>query len=502
MDQATNRVASCLACLVLTAAALAACNPSNESATDGGSLGVTDRGNGGSEDGGAPGTSDDAGVVLSITVSPLTLSPPFGPGIQDYYVRCAAGPNSVTITVTSTTGVHATAAALTENQLIEPAPGYWLRCLPSDFPVVTVTTYPDAGSPTPGWYLATNTVIAADAGSYAMVLDTNGTPVWYQSGNSAIDLDSPATNTLSLMDNADGDFETTAVWSIEALGASTTTVSAVGTPTDEHELQLLPNGDHLLFSYIVEQGIDLEGLEGFTGDETMADCQIQEVSPSGALVWSWLASDHIDPVQESIEPLVVPDGDTDVVDVFHCNSIDVDASGNLLLSVREANAAYYIDKSSGVILWKLGGTSYNKDGAALIQVVNDPQATFNMQHDVRFQAGGNVSMFDDHGAVVGSGVARGVEYALDADAGTATIAFEFLGIQQSQYMGSFRRYADGESVIGWGNATPDPRAVTEMNASGADVLDIAFPGGNTTYRAIKVPIAQLDAMTLRTAAGQ
>ena len=126
-------------------------------------------------------------------------------------------------------------------------------------------------------------------------------------------------------------------------------LQSVGNPTDAHELRLLANGDHLVLTYPIESDVDLRftGLRVlFDDDETMADCEIQELDSGGNLVWSWLATNHIDPVQESLEPAVNTINSQSVVDVFHCNAIDVDSKGNLLLSSRHANAVYYIDPAA------------------------------------------------------------------------------------------------------------------------------------------------------------
>ena len=186
--------------------------------------------------------------------------------------------------------------------------------------------------------------------------------------------------------------------------------------------------------------------------------------------------------------------DASVVDPFHCNSIDVDSSGNLLLSSRHANALFYIDRATGTVLWKVGGSAYNKDGATHVQIVDDPEVAFNLQHDARFLPNGDITVFDDHGAT--TGVARGVEYAIDHQANVATVAFQFVGSAQSQYEGSFRRYPDGESVISWGSIPTDSRILTEINANGQDVLDMAFDD-QVSYRAVKVPLSQLDIGLLR-----
>ncbi len=313
-------------------------------------------------------------------------------------------------------------------------------------------------------------------------------------------VDSLTKNAISFMPDESGPFGTNAVqhYEIHALDTlTTTTVMTVGSPTDAHEFQLLPNGDHLLLTYPVENGVDLSSLGSFaSGLSSIVDCEIQEIDPSGSMVWSWLATQHI-AIGESLEATKATVNGTALIDVYHCNSIDVDGTrSNLLISSRYANALYYIDRTTGKILWKLGGSAANKDGAQCLQVVGDPLATFNMQHDARFRPNGNVTLFDDHGRFADAGVARGVEYALDPDAGTATVAFQFLGTAESNREGSFRRYSDGENVIGWGYIATDPRIVTEVDSTGRDVLDVAF-GGTESYRAIKVPVSELDIALLR-----
>ena len=147
-----------------------------------------------------------------------------------------------------------------------------------------------AGAPTPGWYLL-------NSGPYAMALDTNGTPVWYTRAATIIDVDALTPNTISFVPDATTPFGYGSTeFAIHDLAAGTvTTVEAVGSATDDHELRLLPNGDHLLLTYPFESGVDLTGLQAFGAGETIADCEIQEVDPTGSLVWSWRATDHIDP---------------------------------------------------------------------------------------------------------------------------------------------------------------------------------------------------------------
>ena len=443
--------------------------------------------------GDGPVTVPGGGDVTSVVTSPLILTPSFDPSIYDYYVRCAAGDNALTVTSTDGNGTASQQLTLTPDQLAAVDSRYWIHCLPSDFPTITVTR---GGTPTPGYYLVNSSL-------YGTVLDTNGVPVWYTRGSAAINVALLAPNTLSLMPNYKPDLGNDSTTPFEILSLTSDSVTTVASPdgqTDVHEFETLANGDHLLFTAPLTTGVDLTGLQSFGADSAILDCKVLELSPSGDVVWSWLASDHVDPARESLEPLAMTALSTDFVDVFHCNSIAVDDIGNLMISMREANAVFYVNRSTGQVEWKLGGTAYNKDGAALIAVQGDSQTTFSMQHDARFLPNGDVSLFDDHGA--GPGVARGIEYAIDHVAGVATPVFQFLGTAASLYQGSFRRYADGASVIGWGYVPTDPRTFTEVDATGKDVFDVAFGAGNVSYRAVKVPLSDLDIGLLRSASGK
>lgn len=435
-------------------------------------------------DGGANVDGANTANVLWIGLSPLELVPAFSPSTFDYTVRCAAGDNPATLTVTDATGTTSTPVTLVENQLLSVR-GYFIRCLPHDFPQITVG---GNGTPTPGYFLV-------NGSTYAMVLDVHATPVWYARGSSVINVDSLLPNRVSFAPDATGTFgqNLTAAFVVHTLDdAGSHVVRAVGTPTDAHEFRRLPNGDHYLFTYFTTPHVDLTGLLTFGSDETMVDCAVQHVDAQGNLVWSWAASDHVDAVKESLAPSVTSTG---AVDVFHCNSIDVDASGNLLVSMRQTSSLFYVDRATGRVVWKLGGSSYNKDGAALIQVASDPEGTFSTQHDARFVGTGHVTLYDDHGGASG-GLARGVEYALDLPSKTATFAWQYVGTAQARYEGSFRRYADGESVIGWGFVPGDKRVLTEVDATGHDVFDVEL-GGEVSYRAVKVPLSQFDLPTLR-----
>jgi hypothetical protein len=222
---------------------------------------------------------------------------------------------------------------------------------------------------------------------------------------------------------------------------------------------------------------------------------VQEVSPSGAVVWQWSALDHFDPAQDSTWPQTANVSGVDVDDPFHCNSIDVAPDGDLLISARHMDSVFLVSKATGNVVWKMGGAPYTKDGAVYLSVTGDPQTSFYRQHDARLLPNNQVSLFDD--ATEMPGPARGVIYSYDVGAGTATFVWQYGGAQTSSAMGSFRLLPDGSRVIGWGEGNTSQLAFTEVDADGNDLLDFNFVDGDQSYRAIKVPLTQLDLGLMR-----
>ena len=142
-----------------------------------------------------------------VATSGLRLSPSFTASTTDYVLRCHPGANTIGITLTGASGgvvpvgsqsgtQVSSSVTLEESQALvlevtdtsgEATTSYWIRCLPSDFPPLAVTR---PGRPSPGWYLTGNLGTAGGSGTYAMILDSNGTPVWYQktAGEGAINV--------------------------------------------------------------------------------------------------------------------------------------------------------------------------------------------------------------------------------------------------------------------------------------------------------------------------
>jgi hypothetical protein len=477
--------------------------------------------------------SEDAAALSmqNIAVSPLALTPAFSPSIHDYYVRCAQGTNALTVSMTapsggtialaqpSTTAPASSGTAdldVAENQAIvinanlgTTATEYWIRCLPHDFPQLSMNHHPGAGTVVPGYYLVGDVFLASGEDGYAMLLDVNGTPVWYgvTSNNAgAKDIDYLEPNTISYVPIAgytygtyEGEFE---LHSLDPVGVSF--VTSVSLPVDTHELRRLGNGDFLLFASPVTTGVDLTGLGDYGPDEDILNCVIQEIGPGGEVTWEWTATDHFDIVKESTWPQTASattlSGEAvAVLDPFHCNSMDVDTDGNILVSSRHMDALFLISKTTGKVMWKMGGAPYNKDGATLVQVTGDPLNGFYRQHDARFQPDGTISLFDDQTSMPGP--ARAIVVSYDTDAATASIVWQYAGTASVSAMGSFDILPDGSRVVGWGLQGGGNPTFTEVDQNGNDLLDFTFSDGDTSYRALKIPASAIQIDTLRKAVG-
>ncbi len=467
----------------------------------------------------------DAHSETTLSISPLTLTPPFSTTTSDYYLRCAAGTNTLTVSMTAAPGstialqqpIQTTPStawsgtvAVAENEAIVvdvttsgTTDAYWVRCLPHDFPKFAMTLHPEAGTPVPGYYLVGNVIMAAGQRGYAVVLDGKGVPVWYHStrdGLPAVDVNNVISGTISYMDYVGPSFtsDAGALELHDLADGNTTFVQPAAMPLSPHELQQLPNGDYVMIAIPIITGVDLTGLGNYGINENMLGCNIQEIDAKGALVWQWAATDHFDPVKDCVWPQSIAVSGRLVVDAFHCNSIDVDPDGNLLVSARQMDSIFLISRDTGAILWKMGGATYTVEGAPYISVVNDPLTSFHGQHDARLLPDNLVSLYDNQ--TEKSHAARAIIYEYDVDAGTATPVWVYKGLVSSLAMGSLRFQENGASVIGWGIGAPD-LVFTEIDGKGNDLLDFSFTDGDVSYRAIKIPTSAFDIGLLRTTAG-
>jgi hypothetical protein len=460
-----------------------------------------------------------SGTLGGVTTSP-TISPQFSSSISDYVIYCGVGVNVITFHLSAATGtiqaggqsgasitltvnVGEGQAAVVQNSTAQ----YWIRCLPHDFPVLQINR---PSAPPAGYYLTGNITSSSNSrsGTYAMILDSNGTPVWYQAApGGAIDVSLLSGNNIAWIPTVGPGIgaDPNGAFRLYQLDSQTTSsiraAPSPPAPTDPHELLELSNGHHMLIATPLKTGVDLSAFPSLAAaNNTIADCWLEELDSSGNQVWLWKASDHIN-VNESTRPILASYNGQTVADLYHCNSIDTQsATGNVLLSVRHTDAVYLINKSTQATIWKMGGNGHRETGAQALTLVGDSEGGFFAQHDARFQSATEISLYDDHSGGSSTQQARGVEYAIDTVAGTATQDFSSGTTPVANATGSFRRYASGaDNLVGWGIRAGS--GFDEVNGSGSLLMSMRFPNGEWEYRVVKVDPTALDINLLRKTAG-
>ncbi|GAC1539299.1 MAG: hypothetical protein NVS3B12_25370 [Acidimicrobiales bacterium] len=451
-----------------------------------------------------------ASAVLQITSSP-GLFPAFDPAISDYVVRCGETP--VLVSVTAPTGytvavggevaatgmfvVPVSAKAGEAFSINVSAPGgtvstAHVRCLPSDFPTWSPMVRDPGTSPQAQFYVVTPFDVH-EKGRYLTLFDAAGVPVWWIDTTTALGAAAFGT-VLPNGDVAWTSANNTVAEEHNLDGAKVRTIQPSTPIVDEHELILLPDGDYLIGGQTDRTGVDLSSWGGVASaltNVTIVDDVLQEVTPSGAVVWSWDAYDHI-PVSE-----VDPQWRATILagapyDVYHWNSMDPTAGG-VIASFRYLDAVYDITQADGHIVWKLGGTS-RPDGTSLT-VAGDPVfaagSGFGGQHDARILPDGTVTVFDDQTGRPGP--PRAVRYALTDT--TAALVESVVDPATSATMccGSARKLAGGDWVISSGLSG----IVTELTTTGQRAWGLDLAPGAFSYRVMPVAAGTFTVEQLR-----
>ncbi|HEY0630933.1 MAG TPA: aryl-sulfate sulfotransferase [Thermoleophilaceae bacterium] len=430
----------------------------------------------------------------AITASP-TLLPKFRPGVSDYVSRCRLG-HPLTIRVRGRKPQH---HRLREGQAVRVRRGgrtYHVRCIPKYFPAWTTERH---GTPQSEWYLVTPTL--GPHGSRVVALfDRNGAPVWWMERRTKPhDAKLLPDGNLAWSTFTNGEYASHSVPYEEHRldGRLVRRIKAVGVPTDGHDLQVLPNGDYLVMSYVPRDGVDLSQYGG-PKRATVVDNEVQELSPSGRRLWRWSSKDHLDLSESSPFMKYILDGPVRTADgrkaydIVHLNSVEPDGD-SIIISTRQTDAVYKISKATGAIEWKLGGTTIPQS----LGVIGDPDGAnvISGQHDARLLPDGTLTLHDNR--TLTGRKPRALRFSIDEAAGTAT-ELEHLTDPGSIYSiccGSARKLPGGDWVASWGSSG----LVTELTPTGRRLFALRFGGhkGADSYRAVPVLPGQLSRRALR-----
>ncbi len=326
----------------------------------------------------------------------------------------------------------------------------------------------------PGWTLLNVAVGVTSYPPTALIVDEDGLPVWVHQvdeGDGLVDVE------VSLVEGprillggsmAPGsaprevDLEGRVVWEGRAQPAGG---ELVADGVAHHAFSRLDDGSYLGLEYSVDE-------DGTTHD------LIRRYDAGGTTLWTWSTAGH-----EEVFGGDYPWGNAALLDPDR---------GLAWYGSRAASRLVAIDVASGEIAWVLGeGADFQITGA-------DPHPWFAQAHAPEL-VGENGLLLHDNGDAE-RGFSRAVEYALDLDAMTATIVWQYPpeGVDDPWYayaMGDADRLANGDTLITTGNlidamtrsrvfeVTPEGEVVWELTLDSADVGLAAAP-----YQADRIPV--------------
>lgn len=264
-----------------------------------------------------------------------------------------------------------------------------------------------------------------------------------------------------------------------------------GSIVDGHEYRELQNGNVLLDTYVPETA----DLRRFGGPKraAIASAEVQEVDPAGRVVWRWNSRGQIS-LRETgrwwRNVLSNPRRrlQREIFDPVHINSIEPRGNGEVVISTRHTDAVYGIDRDSGEISWKLGGTRTGKS----LRVTGDPATKLlGGQHDARIDRRGRLTVFDN--GKDRPRRPRVVFYRLELGQRRAVYRGQLNDpqVQRSHCCGSARETADGGWLVSWG----DNPLVTGFDREGRIAFRLHLPA--STFRAVPVPAGATSVDRLR-----
>lgn len=349
--------------------------------------------------------------------------------------------------------------------------------LPANFPEIAVNTY---SNPTPGYLsMAMYFFTYPDSfgPTYLSIADNYGSPIFYRLVEGiGTDFKLQPNGLLTFYEGAlfanNPDLQR-----FYAMDASYAIVDSFrtgnGYVTDLHELLILPNNHALLMSYD-PQVVRMDTIVPGGDPNAIVDgLIIQELDAAKNVVFQWRSWDHFE----------ITDADTNIdltaayIDYVHGNAIEVDRDGNLLISSRHLCEITKIDRQTGDVIWRWGGKKNQ------FTFSNDSRG-FSYQHDIRVLDNGNYTLFDN-GNYLNPLHSSALEYQLDEQNRTATLVWSYRDPNIfGGFMGSARRLANNNTLIGWGGTYP---SITEVREDGSKELELTFETNWINYRAFRFP---------------
>jgi len=246
---------------------------------------------------------------------------------------------------------------------------------------------------------------------------------------------------------------------------------------DIHDCDVTDDGHYLLLC-TEQRVVDMSQI--VEGGDTAAVLNyhvIVETDESGVIYFIWNSFEHFE----------ITDATSDIdltqknINIQHANSIAIDIDGNYLLSSRHYGEVTKINKLTGDIIWRLGGSECKNNEFVFINDTVDSFFGFSHQHSVNVLDNGNILLFDN-GNLKPNQFSRAVEYTLDVDNRRCTKVWEYRYNPDifRNSMANVQRLDNGNTLINWVS-----ERITEVRPDKSIAFEIILPEDYATYRAFK-----------------
>jgi len=259
----------------------------------------------------------------------------------------------------------------------------------------------------------------------------------------------------------------------------------IGRMIDWHDVIKLVNGHYLLLLYETKE-MDLSKIvDGGDENASVIGNMLVETDRTGQIYWEWSVFDHF----EITDLVDYYDLRMNIIDFTHINSLQETSDGNIVMSVRNFDEVVKISKSTGDVIWRIGGSKSKNNQYTFTNDTRNGFFGFSHQHSAQILPNGNLILLDN-GWLNPLQQTRAVEYQLDHTNKTATKVWEYFhpkGVFVGT-MGSVEVLPNGNRFVNFGR-----KYITEVRPDGSVAWELEYNDGNGLYHATRV-IEYMDAV--------
>jgi len=359
-----------------------------------------------------------------------------------------------------------------------------IGALPPNFPPITTYIY-DANAIADGYVFLAVASEVEGVGYYLMILENDGTAVWYKElpDDYAYDFKVQPNGLLTYAQfihhhTYTGGGDVVHMVMDDTYAEIESIQMGNGYIAEAHDFQLLPNGHALLFGYYMSQ-VDMSKIvQGGHPAALVSGGIVQELDAQRNVVFQWRTWDHYDFATYSWGRK----SSGQVISAWHLNTISLDHDGHILLATPVE--VKKINRQTGDIIWHLGG---DENEFTFVGVDPEAAASHFGGHGFYRLENGNVLIYDNGGRKGGTSQVH--EYKLDEQSKIAEHVWTYVPDMEipAWHRGNAQRLPNGNTLIGWGGASGKPiPACTEVTPEGEKVFELFFDDpAIESYRAFR-----------------